>query len=273
MAAPKEERKDHQSQTCLFPSQALLVGRKRSKVVKLVGKNRLVTLAGSGGVGKARLAIQAANRLLHKSRDGVWWVDLVGWHDDALIRQAVAQAAGVRGFQTSTLVNTLSEHFRTRQILLVLDNCEQDSGMCTACRSVAQHLFKPKNPDNEPRRIGSGPVSRSGMYQRFHCLIQFRLCQSTHWRAMKVSACSWSTWRAIRSGFSFDRAQLIFVVRVCQRLDGIPLAIELANGPGKSAFCGADRSAAGGPLRSADKPRPDCLSAPSNPPSSNRLEL
>jgi len=62
----------------------------------LLGKNRLVTLTGSGGVGKISLATQAANKLVGRFKDGVWWVELLAWTDATLLTQAIANASGQR---------------------------------------------------------------------------------------------------------------------------------------------------------------------------------
>ena len=107
-------------------------------ITKLLGKNRLVTLTGSGGVGKTRLAIQSSNKLLDKFKDGVWWIDLVGLSDPALVPQAVAKVVGVHEVLNQPLIETLVEELQTKQELLVLDNCEH---LILACAQLADPLL------------------------------------------------------------------------------------------------------------------------------------
>jgi len=102
------------------------IGREKEieEVVRLLGKHRLVTLTGPGGVGKTRLAIQSSNELLEIIKDGVWWVELAPLTDSALVPQAVAQALGVRESPSQPLIESLKSFLREKQSLLVLDNCE-----------------------------------------------------------------------------------------------------------------------------------------------------
>ena len=103
---------------------------------------RLVTLAGiGGGGGKTRLAIQIANEL-HQAqvfRDGIWWVDLASLTSEraALLPQTVAKAIGAVEQPGQPLVETLGEFLHARQLLLVLDNCEQ---MVPSCLQLIEPL-------------------------------------------------------------------------------------------------------------------------------------
>ena len=229
IAASKEERKAPPKSNLPVPITSF-IGREKEveEVVKLVGRHRLVTLAGSGGVGKTRLAIQSANRLMPKSRDGVWWVDLSGWNDDALIPQAVAQAAGVREIPNQPLVNTLSEYFRTRQILLVLDNCEH---LILGCAQLVDRLLSTCS------NLKILTTSREGLgltgEQIWH-VPSLALPDSSE--ALPINSLSryegirlfLERATAVRSDFHLTEHNATFVARVCQRLDGIPLALELA---------------------------------------------
>src|SRR5262249_61605765 len=85
---------------------------------------RLLALTGPGGGGKTRLAIEVAADLGETFLDGVWWVELVGLADPALVSQAVAAAGGVREQPSRSLMETLTDYLRSRDLLLVLDNCE-----------------------------------------------------------------------------------------------------------------------------------------------------
>ena len=111
-----------------LPEQAsTFVGRERevAEVAALVDQTRLVTLAGPGGVGKTRLALQAAAELLDGSGDGVWFVDLAPVDDPSLVAAAVAKVLWVREQGDRPLLDTIVESVRDRRLLVVIDNCEQ----------------------------------------------------------------------------------------------------------------------------------------------------
>lgn len=227
--SPKEQRKDILKSNLPVPITSF-IGREREveEVVRMVGKNRLVTLVGSGGVGKTRLSIQAANKLLHKFKDGVWWVDLVGLNDNALIPPAVAQVAGVREVPNQPLLHTLSEYFRTRQVLLVLDNCEH---LILGCAQFADQLLSACSNLKilATSREGLGltgeqiwSVPRLSLPDSLHTL---PINSLMHYEGIRLFVERAS---AVRSDFHLTEQNAPFVAQVCQQLDGIPLAIELA---------------------------------------------
>src|SRR5439155_20336343 len=102
------------------------IGRQReiARLKKSLAKTRLLTLSGAGGSGKTRLALQVANVLIDSFPDGVWWVELAGISDQALVTRAVAKVLGVFEQPQRPLSDTLQNHMHSRQLLLVLDNCE-----------------------------------------------------------------------------------------------------------------------------------------------------
>jgi predicted ATPase len=93
-------------------------------LVDMMGNSRLVTLTGVGGVGKTRLALQAAAELLPSFRDGVWFCELAAASDELLMFQAVADALGARQREGMSLADSIVEFLRNREVLIVLDNCE-----------------------------------------------------------------------------------------------------------------------------------------------------
>src|SRR5712691_11635150 len=102
------------------------VGRKREvrQVRALVADARLVTLTGSGGSGKTRLALEAARGMVRQFADGVWLVELAALTEARLIQPALALALQVHEQPGRPLTATLSDDLRTKQILLLFDNCE-----------------------------------------------------------------------------------------------------------------------------------------------------
>ena len=117
------------------------VGRERemAEVEGCCGSSRLLTLTGPGGSGKTRLALAVASRLVDRFEDGVWLVELAPLSDPDLVPQAVASVLGVREAPGTPLVDSLRAHIGSRQLLLVLDNCEHLIG---ACASLAEALLR-----------------------------------------------------------------------------------------------------------------------------------
>src|SRR5262249_3390891 len=108
------------------------VGRQREirEVQRLMTDARLVTLTGSGGVGKTRLALQVAFASLNQYADGVWFVDLAPLLEAAFVPQTVASALGLREEPNRSIFKTLTDFLERRELLLVLDNCEHLVGAC-----------------------------------------------------------------------------------------------------------------------------------------------
>ena len=117
------------------------VGREKelAEVKRLLEDNRLLTLTGSGGCGKTRLALAAAGELVGGFEDGAWLVELASLADPSLVRGAVASALGVREQPGSPSTESLSDYLRTKKMLLVLDNCEH---LVEACAVLAEALLR-----------------------------------------------------------------------------------------------------------------------------------
>ena len=206
------------------------VGRERelAAVHEALAAHRLVTLTGPGGVGKTRLALQAAAAGLEAFPDGAWLVDLAPLADAALVPLTVLAALGVRERPGRPHLATLTEHLRARRLLLVLDNCEH---LLDACARLADALLRaclgPRVlatsrellgvPGEAARRVPSlatpdprhpPPPARLGRYEAVRLFVD---------RA-----------RLGRPGFVLTDQNAGPVAQVCARLDGLPLAIELA---------------------------------------------
>ena len=194
----------------------------------LLAGTRLLTLTGAGGCGKTRLALQLAADVLDEYEDGVWLVQLASLSDPALVPQAVAAALGVREQPGGSLLETLRVHLRPKALLLVLDNCEHAVAVCA---DLAASLLE-ACPDlrilvTSRQRLGVGgelsyrvsslslPVPRRD--PPVDRLVQYEAVR------LFVERAAFS-----RPGFRLARDNAETVVQTCQRLDGIPLAIELA---------------------------------------------
>ena len=196
-------------------------------VVGLLGRGRLVTLAGPGGVGKTRLATEVARRVADRFADGVWLVELAGVPDPGLVPAAVAQAldlplpaaaAGAAGEPAQAVGNLLAP----RQLLLILDNCEHLlPGVGELCRTwlLAADDVRVLATSREPLGVSGESRYRLGPLRLPTSPAQ---CWS---EAIELFA---DRARMADPGFHLDAATESTVARLVTRLDGLPLAIELA---------------------------------------------
>ena len=189
---------------------------------------RLLTLTGPGGSGKTRLAIRAATDLLDAFADGVWWVELAALSDGALAPQAIARALGVRESPGEPLTDLLVAFLRPRRLLLVLDNCEH---LITACAVLADTLLAHCPhlaiiatsrqalglPGEHTLPVPTLPVPHYGRWTLVESLLNFEGVRLFIERAT-----------AVNPRFALTEANAPAVMQLCARLDGIPLALELA---------------------------------------------
>lgn len=192
------------------------------------GGARLVTLIGAGGAGKTRLALQVAADLLDEYPDGVWLAELAALADPALVPHAVAAAVGVHEQADRTLMATLQEALRPRQLLLVLDNCEH---LVTACAAVAEALLRScphlriLATSRELIGIGGEIAWRVPSLDLPEAGPSLALDQVARAEAVRLFV---ERAAAARPGFALTAENAPAVLQICQRLDGMPLAIELA---------------------------------------------
>lgn len=208
---------------------AAFVGRdaERARVAALIGDTRVVTLTGAGGCGKTRLALEIAGDVASRFADGACWVELQGVRDPATVAAAMGAAVGVRERPGQTLVDTLAEQLRDRQLLVVLDNCEH---VVTACAALVGELTSacPRlhvlATSREPLAVegettfGVAPLRVPKLEARSACTVG----ATDAGRLFEVRA------RQVRSDFTLSDDNAAAVGTICRRLDGIPLAIELA---------------------------------------------
>ena len=189
---------------------------------------RLVTLTGTGGSGKTRLALHVATEVLQAYPDGVWWVELASFMDSFLVAQAVAKIFGVQETSGETLRTALVQALQNKQLLLVLDNCEH---LVDACAQLAyallSHCPKVHILATSRERLGitgeqfyhvpnltlPGPQAR---------LLPESLCQSEAIRLFVERA------QLGDARFQLTAENAATILQICRCLDGIPLALELA---------------------------------------------
>jgi predicted ATPase/DNA-binding CsgD family transcriptional regulator len=206
------------------------VGRERElgEVEGLLGRTRLLTLTGVGGSGKTRLALRVAGGLGASFGNGVWWVELASLSGPELVQKKVASALGVAdspGRQTSRL---LVEYLESKEVLLVLDNCEH---LVEECAELADVLLR-TCPDvrilaTSREALGvagevSWPVPPLSLpdTQRGQTMEHLLRCEAVGLFVERAGA--------VAPGFALTGENGQAVANLCARLDGMPLAIELA---------------------------------------------
>jgi predicted ATPase/class 3 adenylate cyclase len=206
------------------------IGRERDlvEITRLLANTRLLTLLGVGGIGKTRLSLQAAAEVIDDYPDGVWFVELAALADGQLVGPAVASTLGVREEGGRPVIEALVSHVKERRLLIVLDNCEH---LLSACAELAKQLLRsgphvkllatsrealhvagettynvPTLTVPDPRT--SVPIDGLAQYEAVRLFVG---------RAA-----------AARPKFELNHRNAAAVADICHRLDGIPLALELA---------------------------------------------
>jgi predicted ATPase/class 3 adenylate cyclase len=206
------------------------VGRAREivEVKRLLSTTALLTLTGPGGCGKTRLALQVAAELIDEYADGVWLVELAGLIEPALVPHSVATALHLREGPDRTVHAAMRQYLETRELLLVLDNCEH---VVAACAEMAEALVRscPRlrilATSREPLGVGGEivwrvpPLSLPGPQGEpsVRSLLQYEAIRLFVERTT-----------AVQPGFPLTPQNASAVATVCRQLDGLPLAIELA---------------------------------------------
>jgi predicted ATPase/DNA-binding XRE family transcriptional regulator len=193
-----------------------LIGRQRdlAEISQVIVGSRLLTLTGTGGIGKTRLALELAYQLESEYADGAAFIDLAATLDEALVPQAVAATFDVSARPGESVIDNLRKHLQGRRVLLVLDNCEH---VVAACAELADLLIRSSSSlqlivtSREPLRIHGEtvwvvpPLAADESVQLFIQRAQAAVA------AMRLTS-----------------GELDRVHEICGRLEGIPLAIELA---------------------------------------------
>jgi predicted ATPase len=189
---------------------------------------RLVTLTGPGGTGKTRLALHIGAELLDAFPDGVWLVELARLADPALVPQAIAAVLGLREEPERPLSLTLNAALREKQLLLLLDNCEH---VIEACAHIVESLLQgcPRlrilTSSRELLGIAGEASIRVPPLAVPHSRELPAIEQLIDYEAVRLFV---ERARAVQPQFGVTPENALVIVQVCQRLDGIPLALELA---------------------------------------------
>jgi predicted ATPase/DNA-binding SARP family transcriptional activator len=226
----REEAASEPPRTNLPARLSSFVGREReiAQIGRMLAKARLLTLTGTGGCGKTALALAAAADLLGAFPDGVWLAGLAALEDPALVPQAVAQALGLREEPGRPLDTALADHLHARRVLLVLDNCEH---LAEACATLADRLLR-ACPELRILATSREPLRSEG---EMTWVVPSLSLPDPRREASPESLAESEAVRlfadragAVLPGWGLGSENAEAVVRVCRRLDGIPLAIELA---------------------------------------------
>ena len=193
------------------------VGREAqiSEVRKLMAGNRLVTLTGAGGAGKTRLAVEIAARIAPEFPNGVWYVDLAPITYPAVVRVTVARALGLPDQPGRSTMDTLLRFVADRQLLILLDNCEH---LLDASAELVVALLAGA-PALTVLATSREPIGVTG---------------EATWRVPSLSVADAAIElfadraRLAQAGFTVSSHNAAAVAEICGRLDGMPLAIELA---------------------------------------------
>ncbi|MBW3620630.1 MAG: LuxR C-terminal-related transcriptional regulator [Actinobacteria bacterium] len=208
---------------------AAFVGRapERAKLADLIADARVVTLTGSGGCGKTRLAAEVGGDVASRFLDGACWVDLQGVTEPGLVAAAIGGAVDVHERPGRSLTDTLADELRSRHLLVVLDNCEHLVEACAelvgALSSACRHLHVLATSRVPLGIAGEATFGITGLpVPDADASSASAVAASEAGRLFEVRA------RQATADFRIGDHNASAVAEICRRLDGIPLAIELA---------------------------------------------
>ena len=215
--------------TNLPTSLTTFIGREKEhgEIVSLLAKNRLVTITGAGGIGKTRLSIQTAFAMLKDFPDGTWLVDLAPLSDPELVLTTALTKLGLTEQAGRSPLDILTDFLQNKRVLLILDNCEHLVQACAQLVETLLHL-SPKlqilatsrealGIDGEMLYLIPPLTTPDRVYATLDALLYYEAVQLLIERAQTALP-----------GFSLTYDNAPAIVQLCQQLDGIPLALELA---------------------------------------------
>ena len=192
------------------------VGREKEidEIRGLLKTSHLVTLTGSGGTGKTRLSIEVGTQLLTNFQHGVWLIELAPLSDESQIIPALAQTFGLQELPFNPLKNLVMDYLRDKKLLLILDNCEH---LIAACAKLTDELL------HQCAGLKILASSREALGIAGEVAYRTPSLADTESTSLFVERA-----RAANSKFFLTESNASAVAQICHRLDGIPLAIELA---------------------------------------------
>ena len=211
-----KEKRNEDPLTNLPVPVTSFIGRKKEtkEIAELLLSCRLLTMMGAGGVGKTRLAIQVANDSINKFKDGIFWVELVGLSDANLVPQEVARSLQVREIRGMPLIETLKTELANKNLLLIFDNCEH---LIDAVAWVAEQLLS-MCPN---LKILATSRERLAIFNETVWYVP-SLSENTSRQLFVERA------RVVKHDIVLSDSNEVYITQICERLDRIPLAIELA---------------------------------------------
>jgi predicted ATPase/DNA-binding SARP family transcriptional activator len=212
-----------------LPSQlSTFIGREQQqdKIAHLIAKNRLVTLVGAGGIGKTRLALQVGQKVLNDYPNGVWFIALDSLSDPELVPQTVAAVFNIRESPSRPISETLIDSLREKTALLIFDNCEH---LLEACAQLITTLLQ-NCPNLKILATSRETLNLPG--EAIYYLPPLSIPEQdvdmenlAEYEAIRLfSECA----ALAQSSFTLTKENALAVVEICRKVDGIPLAIELA---------------------------------------------
>jgi predicted ATPase/class 3 adenylate cyclase len=205
------------------------IGREREIAAArgLLSNAHLLTLIGPGGTGKTRLSLQVAADLLPSLTDGVWFVELAPLTDPLLVPQMIAAVFELRELQNISTVEIVTDYLRAKEILLILDNCEH---LVEACARLSDHLLRscPRLKILASSREALGIAGETVYHVPSLSLPDSPQVTAEGLMASEAARLFLERATAIQSKFHLTDQNASAVAQICHRLDGIPLALELA---------------------------------------------
>jgi predicted ATPase/transcriptional regulator with XRE-family HTH domain len=204
------------------------IGREKeqAEILGLIGTHRLVTLIGSGGVGKTRISLKVGGQVLNEFAHGVWLAELAPLGDPELLPQTVASSLGILTQSTSSHTELLINFLRPKTALLILDNCEH---LLDASASLADTLLK-QCPQLKILATSREALGILGEIVYHMPSLRVPNMQQTleHFREYESVRLFEERAQLAQPDFQLTMENASSIAQICSRLDGIPLAIELA---------------------------------------------
>ena len=226
----KTSAKDEQTVNHNLPVQLTsFIGRENEMQVirQLIGKQRLVTLIGAGGCGKTRLSIEVAIQLIEDYEDGVWFVDLAPISFEDLVAKEITEVLKIKELPNQPIIETLIDKIKDKNLLIILDNCEH---LVRVCAEIAVNLvqsvpgLKILATSREALCITGEHVYR---VPSLTLIDPKTIIDVEHAKDSEAVLLFADRARMNNPEFELETANVNEVVTICNKLDGIPLALEL----------------------------------------------